>query len=1006
MMGNMRIALLTEDADLQRQISEAVILQEKDQEIVVVNSLHAFFQPGLSAYILLYDARLVSREMVSLPELEASMLNAANFNVLLYPQFEENCSALFDLPFHQKLQLPCSLQEIRLLLELAQAQVKLSFHDTTDKLIEMAFHQSASSIVITSPQGIIERVNTTFLKKTGYSETEVLGQHTRMLKSGKQDDAVYIDLWKTISSGQVWRGELLNRRKNGEYFWELLKINPVKRADGEITHFMAIKDDITEQRKAELNLELERQLLRRIIDMVPYYIFIRDEENRYLLANRALASVYGLSPETLVGLKDMDIHPEKDKSMEFYKEDLHVIKTGNSITGEYGLWDSALKTERFFQYSKIPFVLHDTQAILSVWFEITDRINIEKILREERKSLLKILNSLNDAIIIHKLDGEVIYVNDVMLDLFGISTEQSIGLHIAENLSGENYTRSDYDRVIEELKRRGEHRFEWVMRSPERKEEIPVYVYLRLINYDSQEVVMASVTDISEGKRFEQELIAAREEAEKASDAKAEFLSVMSHEIRTPLNAIISMAVVLMDEIRDPEHTENLEILNFSARNLLFLINDILDYSKIEAGKLVLERIDVNLAELSRKTLQSMQMRAREKGVELKLQLDPDIPHLVVGDPVRLGQVLNNLLSNAIKFTDVGHVDLIVKVVKCHKEVCKIFFEVRDTGIGIEPGKIETLFEVFTQASSETTRKYGGTGLGLAIIKKLLALHKSTIKVESSPGLGSSFSFEIEFDVKARVPEKEMPVEAVFDQESLKGIEILMVEDNAMNIMVARKIFKKWGCDLNVAENGQVAMELVRQRRFDFIFMDLQMPVMDGFETTRQIRLLDDFYRKVPIVALTAAVGGEVRQNILDAGMNDIVSKPFDSKVLLSKIQTYLELEDRSSVSTSMSHVVNVGVEFYPERARLKILTLLKEVASTCGEKEMDRVFEEIKALKQQKEEIFALEILKPLVEKTDTLLRIEHNYRGDNRELLLQNLLQEIHHMCLGLIKEIFLKQ
>ena len=382
-------------------------------------------------------------------------------------------------------------------------------------------------------------------------------------------------------------------------------------------------------------------------------------------------------------------------------------------------------------------------------------------------------------------------------------------------------------------------------------------------------------------------MIKTREEALQLSKAKETFLSVMSHEIRTPLNAVIGMSHILMDDNPTESQIENLKILGFSAQNLLTLINDILDFTKIETGNMVLESVNVNLKELVSQTLNSLQFKTADKAVILKSEIDYRIPTYVRGDNTRLYQILINLLGNSIKFTEKGEVKLKLDLVEENKKYIKVRFEVSDTGIGIPADKIDYIFESYTQASSDTTRKYGGTGLGLAITKSLLELHNSRINVESQIGIGSVFSFTIEFQ---RSEEFFMQVENKTPVQELSG-SILVVDDNEINRLLASKVLSKWGLQVDFAENGKVALEKVIQANYDLILLDLHMPVMDGLEAAKAIRKMEGNNSRVPIIALTASLFSQELEIITECGMNGYVMKPFVPNELYSKIKSFLSVK-------------------------------------------------------------------------------------------------------------------
>ncbi|MEM1319592.1 MAG: ATP-binding protein [Bacteroidota bacterium] len=383
-----------------------------------------------------------------------------------------------------------------------------------------------------------------------------------------------------------------------------------------------------------------------------------------------------------------------------------------------------------------------------------------------------------------------------------------------------------------------------------------------------------------------------KEVAEHKAMVKAKFLSTMSHEIRTPMNAVIGLSNILIQEEPRKDQLENLKTLKFSADLLLALINDILDFSKIEAGKISFEKIDFNLHDLVENIQHSLAMRAKDKGIQLDLQIKSDVPQFVVGDPVRLSQILTNLCGNAIKFTNEGKVSIEMELLFVDQKQAKIRFSVIDTGIGIPKDKFETIFKSFSQADTTTTRKYGGTGLGLSITKRLLELQNSNIQIQSEVGKGSTFFFDLQLPIGQGPQLSECSQEVVHVPESLEGARVLLVEDNRINVIVAGKFLKKWGLVYDVAENGQIAVEMVQQKDYHAILMDLDMPVMDGYKATQAIRALaDPKFQEVPIIALSASALSNFREKAFEAGMNEFVTKPFNPSELYQTLGKFVRIE-------------------------------------------------------------------------------------------------------------------
>jgi PAS domain S-box-containing protein len=383
-------------------------------------------------------------------------------------------------------------------------------------------------------------------------------------------------------------------------------------------------------------------------------------------------------------------------------------------------------------------------------------------------------------------------------------------------------------------------------------------------------------------------LVIARQKAEEAALSKQQFMSTMSHEIRTPMNEVIGITNLLLQGNPREDQRDFLKTLKFSGNHLLTLVNDVLDYNKIELGKVIFEHSQFNLTSFLNDIVRSYSIRAREKNLEFDLIKSSDLPEEVLGDSVRLNQILSNLLSNALKFTQRGSITINIKELKRAGKLSTIEFSVKDTGIGIPKDKLAVIFESFSQGGSDITRNFGGTGLGLTICKKLVELQGGSISVESEQGYGSTFKFDLTFGV-AETDFQSASGAPAETFEKLKGKKILVAEDNKINYFVVNKFLTGWGVTVTHAENGQVVLDIIEKSDFDLLLLDLQMPVLDGIETTRIIRNSENIkVKNIPVVALTAAMISESQVNIEDLKINDYILKPFKPKDLYDRIAKHV----------------------------------------------------------------------------------------------------------------------
>ncbi|EDK72601.1 PAS/PAC sensor hybrid histidine kinase [candidate division TM7 genomosp. GTL1] len=518
---------------------------------------------------------------------------------------------------------------------------------------------------------------------------------------------------------------------------------------------------------------------------------------------------------------------------------------------------------------------------IGVMVDITER----KKTVEELTMLSLVASKTTSGVVINDSEGKVEWVNSAFEQITGYSLNDVKNKHLGDSLKGELTDVSIIQKARELSEQKQSFEVDLLIY---RKDGQPLWISVInsviMGNNGRVDKYIETIIDITAKKKAELELIAAKEEALQLSRAKDMFMGVMSHEIRTPLNAVIGMSHILLNDNPLESQKENLSILNFSAENLMTLINDVLDFTKIETGNVELEIARLDIRDMIQSIIGSMKYKANEKGIYLTKSIDEAVPDIVMGDRARLVQILLNLVSNSVKFTSEGGVNIDLKVIEQTKDTVRIRFGVSDTGIGIAENKLNTIFESFKQAEADTTRHYGGTGLGLAISKRLIQLHDSRINVDSVLGQGSTFWFTITFNklIDPKVNNNNRV-------ETGLNINVLVVDDNQINRLLINKVLKKWGATADFAENGQEAIDkLELHKNFDVVLMDIYMPLMGGLEATGVIRSKSEpYFQKLPIIALTASMLSDQMGQIEDAGMNDYILKPFDPTTLFEKLSRY-----------------------------------------------------------------------------------------------------------------------
>ncbi|MEG3637784.1 PAS domain-containing sensor histidine kinase [Magnetococcus sp. PR-3] len=776
--------------------------------------------------------------------------------------------------------------------------------EKTLRTLSTGLEQAPVSVLITDPQGIIEYVNPYFEQLTGYHADEVLGKTPNLLKSDLNPPEQYRDLWRTISAGATWRGEFLNRKKNGELHWQMAHIAPVMDDHGEISHYIGLEEEITARKQADAALNESNERFRTLAQVSPVGVFQTDHDGECIYVNRTWETIAGTSShQALGGGWGMNLHPD-DKTRvtqswyrsavdgSNFREEYRFLRSDGTIRWVIG--EAAPQRDR-----------EDViQGYVGTITDITDRKHMELELGKERALLRSLIDSIPDLIFYKRADGTYMGCNRAFESFCGMPESSLIGQTDTELFHSDMQTllrlgdsevlanNSSYSHEADGLFANGHKAPFLIQKSP-------------LHGHHGELLGLIGVArDITERQRFEHELQHAKEDAEGANRSKSEFLAAMSHEIRTPMNVVIGMGEMLLETTLNHDQTHYVNSLQHAGDALLELIDNILDLSKIEAGRMVLEKAPFQLDALVISITDFFRIQALNRNLTVDVEIDPNLHgQFIVGDAGRVRQVLYNLIGNALKFTEQGGVSLTIEK-RAHNQ---LHAAVKDSGIGIAPQQLERIFDNFTQEDSSVTRRFGGTGLGLAICRRFTELMEGRIWAESVEGEGSTFHVSLPL-LLAEDPDQlqaiHTPIVPPFNQgvseTALANIEpaisralsILLVEDSEDNRTLFKAFLQNTHHHLVMVENGAEAVARVRLEQFDLIFMDMQMPVMDGYSATRTIRQWE-VEQKITdprvIYALTAhALSGD-RDRSLEAGCNDHLTKPIKKRKLLEIIEQHAQ---------------------------------------------------------------------------------------------------------------------
>ncbi len=801
-------------------------------------------------------------------------------------------------------------------VERAEARVRQNTGDlekVVEELQRTKFALDQHAIVgITDVKGRIVYANDKFSEISGYSIEELLGKDHRILSSGHHSKAFFREMYRTIAHGQVWRGELCNRSKNGKLYWVETTIVPFFGKNQKPSHYIALRTDITRVKQAQQAITEAAERFRAVTLTTLHAFVTTDSSGDVVDWNPGAEALFGFTDSEAIGLNVGLLFP--DRFHQSYAEAVRRLTSGGSPSSVGRNLEVLIKRkdggEVPVEMSVSTWSTDEGDFFTAILSDISERKKSEKALRQ----LSLAVEQSSENVIITSRDGVIEYINDAFERNTGYLWSDVIGNNPRFLQSG-NTPKETYQQLWAQLQKGESWKGEFHNRRKDGTEYVEFCVVspIREVNGDVTHYVSVG-DDITEKKQMGEELtrhrihleelVASRTKqlaeamrvAEAANVAKSAFLANMSHEIRTPMNAIIGLTHLLLRAKPAPEQAHRLEKIDAAAKHLLTIINHVLDISKIEAGRMELESINFSVSTLLEETRALLCLESEAKGLAIRVvNARPDL--WLRGDPTRLRQALLNYMSNALKFTERGRIELGVRILEEDASAVLCRFEVRDTGIGISSDKLGDLFRAFEQVDVSTTRRFGGTGLGLAITRRLAELMGGSAGAESHPGQGSLFWFTARLAFGQ--PSIENPSQIAHDVEqqlrsTRRGARILLVDDSEVNLEVARELLASVGLVIETAEDGLVALSKAKNKIYDLVLMDVQMPRMDGIETCRQMRTLPGWLT-VPILAMTANVYSDERAACMAAGMSDFVAKPVDPPKLYYAVLKWLPAQGLNS---------------------------------------------------------------------------------------------------------------
>jgi PAS domain S-box-containing protein len=769
-------------------------------------------------------------------------------------------------------------------------EIKTALEDrlTHEHILALVASRVNTAVIISDPNDVIEWVNEGFTELTGYTLEEAVGKKPSFLRGPSTDEISAHRIDEKKQKLVAFHDTILNYRKDGTPIWMQMHVTPILDENGKPERFIAIQEDISEIKETEKELRRSRELLKTAQRQAKIGSWEWQDKSMSTNCSDEMLRMLGMEearPEENIG-KGKAVPLQLIWSL-VHPGDLSVVK--KSI-------DNGLKRSSPFEIDfrivvngVVKYVYLTGQAIslrgdrtemlVGTIQDITERKRIENEMRIAEKQYRSLFEHSQHMICIHDLQGNIMSINPAGAHAIGFEPEEVIGRSIRTFFWMKSP--DEYEKYLHAINHNGQA--QGLLRLTMRDGTTTYWLYnnILLADLEGNPYVLSSNVEITGRYEMEKELRNAKRLAEEALVMKDRFVANISHELRTPMNAIIGFSDLLLKTKLNEEQREYLQAIHIAGDNLTSMINDVLDLAKIEAGKIEFEAKPFMVRNVMSNTHRLLSQNATQSRLSFEWKCDPEVPSYVLGDELRLTQILINLVGNAVKFTEKGFVHFSCRIKSETDESIELEFLVEDSGIGIAAEKMNVIFDPFIQGSAESTRKFGGTGLGLSIVRDLAELQGGSVSVESAEGIGSAFTVvlpmkKVSMEVIQQVEKALQPVE------SPGNVHVLLVEDQPLNQQLAKKLISDFGFTAEIAFNGKSAVDHLRMETFDIVLMDLQMPEMDGYDATKIIReklLLD-----VPIIALTAHSSAGEREKCLALGMNDYLVKPFRAQELYFKI--------------------------------------------------------------------------------------------------------------------------